>query len=377
MTPLRLIPLLAAACAALLFTSVAGANTVQIATGNNKTFNPTIVNIAPGDTVEWNWVGPDTNHSPASNESVLEPFDTDPGNPNPNFNHPRGVNLSHTFQHSGSFAFHCKVHPDIMRGTVNVSGAPVPAFTSSSPAFVNEDVTFDGSTSNDPAGSIGKFEWDFGNGFTEATQTEHHTYLSPGTFTAKLRVTDDRGNVREVSHQITIATRAPSASFTAGPHPPAKTRPVALDAPASAAPAGRSIAGYSWDLDNDGVFETDGAGSPTGVTTSYPGAGTKTIGLRVTDDHGDSATTTRTVTVSNAAPSASFTASTATPAFGGTVNFDGSASSDSDGTVADFKWDLDGDGTFETDTGTTATTSHAYSSSGPVSVKLQVTDNEG
>src|SRR3954451_5484362 len=304
MTPLRLIPLLAAACAALLFTSAAGANTLTIATGNNKTFNPTIVNIAPGDTVQWNWVGPDTNHSPASNESVLEPFDANPGNPNPNFNHPLGVNLSHTFTHSGSFAFHCKVHPDVMRGTVNVSGAPVPGFTSSpSPAFVGDDVAFDGSTSSDPDGSIAKVEWGFGGGFAEGAQTEHHTYLSTGTFTVKLRVTDDRGNVREVSHPITIATRAPSASFTAGPKPAAKNQAVALDASASAATDGRSIAGYSWDLDNDGVFETDGAGSPTGVTTSYPGAGTKTIGLRVTDDPGDSATTTRTVTVSNAAPS--------------------------------------------------------------------------
>src|SRR3954447_15175938 len=314
MTPLRLIPLLATALVALLFTSAAGANTVTIATRDNKTFNPTIVNIAPGDTVQWNWVGPDTNHSPASNESVLEPFDTDPGNPNPNFNHPLGVNLSHTFQHSGSFAFHCKVHPDIMRGTVNVSAAPVPAFTSSSPAFVNEDVTFDGSASNDPDGSIAKFEWDFGTGFAEATQTEHHTFLSTGTFTVKLRVTDDRGNIREVSHPITIASRAPSASFTVGPNPAAKNQTVNLDATASAPTAGRSIATYEWDLDPT-VPGFEATTTTPQTTTSFASAGTRTIGLRVTDDQGDSSIpATQSLTISTVAPVASFTASNASPA---------------------------------------------------------------
>ena len=35
------------------------------------------------------------------------------------------------------------------------------------------------------------------------------------------------------------------------------------------------------------------------------------------------------------------------------MTFDASASADPDGTIAKYEWDLDGNGTYETDTGTT------------------------
>ena len=54
-----------------------------------------------------------------------------------------------------------------------------------------------------------------------------------------------------------------------------------------------------------------------------------------------------------------------------------SASSDTDGTIENYSWDLDGDGTFETDTGTTPTTSHSYSENGTYLVAVKVTDDEG
>jgi YD repeat-containing protein len=62
---------------------------------------------------------------------------------------------------------------------------------------------------------------------------------------------------------------------------------------------------------------------------------------------------------------------------GGSVAFNASASSDPDGTIAKYEWDLDGNGSFETDTGTTKTTSHVYGAAGTVPVALRVTDNDG
>jgi hypothetical protein len=58
------------------------------------------------------------------------------------------------------------------------------------------------------------------------------------------------------------------------------------------------------------------------------------------------------------------------------VAFDGSASSDPDGTIAKYEWDLDGNGSFETSTGTTASASRIYTAAATLTVGLRVTDND-
>lgn len=73
-------------------------------------------------------------------------------------------------------------------------------------------------------------------------------------------------------------------------------------------------------------------------------------------------------TFPNAVPTASATASCAQL----TCSFDGSASTDSDGTIASYAWSF-GDGT----TGTGVKPAHAYATAGSYSVSLRVTDNRG
>lgn len=58
------------------------------------------------------------------------------------------------------------------------------------------------------------------------------------------------------------------------------------------------------------------------------------------------------------------------------VNFDGTASSDSDGTIIRYEWDFEGDGIYDEDTGTTPTSSHTYIGGGVYSAKLRVTDDD-
>ena len=77
-------------------------------------------------------------------------------------------------------------------------------------------------------------------------------------------------------------------------------------------------------------------------------------------------------TLSNQSPTASFTA---TPTSGDaplTVQFDGTASSDPEGGVLTFEWDLDGDGSF--DDGTSPTASFTYDTPGGRTAGLRVTD---
>jgi PKD repeat protein len=52
-------------------------------------------------------------------------------------------------------------------------------------------VSFDGSSSNDPDGSIVSYSWNLGDGFTGSGQSVSHTYSAPGNYTVTLTVTDD------------------------------------------------------------------------------------------------------------------------------------------------------------------------------------------
>jgi len=59
------------------------------------------------------------------------------------------------------------------------------------------------------------------------------------------------------------------------------------------------------------------------------------------------------------------------------ITFDGSGSSDTDGTITGYRWDWTNDGTYDTDWLTSATTTHSYSSVGTYTVNLEVKDNDG
>jgi hypothetical protein len=128
--------------------------------------------------------------------------------------------------------------------------------------------------------------------------------------------------------------------------------------------------GISWDFDYDGVTFDEDATGPT-ASISYLSPGTRTVAMHVTDGTVNDGTAetvvaNNTVTVANAQPNASFTVSPNPAALGQTVTFNGSASHDPDpaGSITTYEWDLDGDGSFETSTGGTATTSHTYSTPG-------------
>jgi PKD domain len=160
------------------------------------------------------------------------------------------------------------------------------------------------------------------------------------------------------------------------------------------------ITAVEWDFDYDGVtFTVDETGDPanpsaqvTHIYDDVADVGPKTVALRVTDGTAGEppdpvnppVVVPHQLTVQqppNVAPTASFTATPATAQIGQTVNFDGSASTDSDGTIAAYEWDRDGNGSFETvetvAMGGDALTSLSYAAPASVNVRLRVRDNEG
>jgi PKD repeat protein len=154
---------------------------------------------------------------------------------------------------------------------------------------------------------------------------------------------------------------APAATFT--------TSSAGLTASFDASTSvdlGGTITRYAWDF-GDGT-----KGSGVTASHTYPDkAADYNVTLTVTDDSGTNGMATQTITITppaNQPPTASFTTTTS----GLTVNADGTGSSDPDGTVATYVWEF-GDGA----TGTGATASHTYATSGTYQVKLTVTDNRG
>lgn len=81
------------------------------------------------------------------------------------------------------------------------------------------------------------------------------------------------------------------------------------------------------------------------------------------------------VMVSNLAPTANFSFSPAAPVSGESVTLDGSLSSDSDGNIIEYSWDLNGDGNYGDSYGPTV--SHVFTKMGAYKVGLKVTDNGG
>jgi len=259
--------------------------------------------------------------------------------------------------------------------------APEASFTASpNPATTGAAVTFNAAGSKDPDGTIVKYEWDLdGNGSYETSTgsaaTASHIYATAGDRQVGLKVTDNKGATAKTTKTVTIQNSPPSASFTATPEAAPTGSTVSLDASASKDTDG-SIVKYEWDLDGNGSYETS-TGTTATTTTSYATAGARTVGLRVTDDNGATGTTTRTVTAQNRAPSASFTISP-NPVLSGTpVTFDASASSDPDGTIAEYRFDMDGNGTYEIPNGTKPTISASYAKPGTRTVGVSVTDNKG
>ncbi|GAH49946.1 unnamed protein product, partial [marine sediment metagenome] len=78
---------------------------------------------------------------------------------------------------------------------------------------VSEEITFDGSKSFDPDGTIIKWYWDFGDKTNGTGRVTTHTYSNPGTYNVTLTVTDNRNAID--SYETTAIIRQPNRPPTA------------------------------------------------------------------------------------------------------------------------------------------------------------------
>ena len=87
--------------------------------------------------------------------------------------------------------------------------APSPVFALPAGPLSGNPLSFDGSASSDPDGTIAAYRWDFGDGSSAAGARSSHTYQSPGTYTVRLTVTDDKGLAATLSQSLVVAPGGP------------------------------------------------------------------------------------------------------------------------------------------------------------------------
>ncbi|MGI8523674.1 MAG: PKD domain-containing protein [Nocardioides sp.] len=176
--------------------------------------------------------------------------------------------------------------------TVAPNVAPSAAFTSSCSDI---SCTFDGTGSTDSDGTVQSYQWAFSDGDTAGGPTPQKDFAVTGTYNVTLTVTDNAGLSSSVTHQVSVVK--PNAPPTADFSTKCTYLNCDFDATTSADSDG-SIAGYAWDF-GDGSTATGSTPSHT-----YAAPGTYTIRLDVTDDGGDTGTTSSSrVVVGEPAPS--------------------------------------------------------------------------
>ena len=140
--------------------------------------------------------------------------------------------------------------------------------------------------STDADGQIAKWLWIFGDGEQSREQNPEHRFSNSGTYTVTLLVVDELGAESEpITTDLVVLNSEPMALFTCEPKEPRVGAETLLDAGGSADSDGQ-IASYAWDLDEDGLFETEST-SPQ-VTHTFKRAGKINVSLKVTDDEGES-----------------------------------------------------------------------------------------
>jgi len=137
----------------------------------------------------------------------------------------------------------------------------------------------------------------------------------------------------------------------------------------SSDPDGGSLTNYSWDF---GDGNTTSGNYPT-ISHSWNTTNSYTINLTVTDDESATNSFVHTINITDYdSPNARFNTTITTAYINETINFDGSMSNSTDGTITDYSWNF-GDG--NTTSGNYSTISHSWSSVNSYIINLTVTDS--
>ena len=240
----------------------------------------------------------------------------------------------------------------------------------------------DSCSSAGPTGVIVSASWNFGDGSAASGSPAIHQFANTGTYIVTLTLMDNNGVTGTKSKTVTvIAGNQPTAQFVMSPSGGAFTnQTIFFNASQSRPGDGRRLVRYDWD------FGTGSTGSGVTTSKSYDSVGTYTIVLTVTDDVGQTARVTGTVSIQanpTSLPTARFFWSPNPARQNEPTTFDASPSSTSiSGTIIRYDWNFN-DGSNPITSTTSPTIQHTFFAQSPnpipggYPVRLTVTDSNG
>lgn len=225
-------------------------------------------------------------------------------------------------------------------------------------------VQFDSSLSTDDLGIV-SYLWDFDDSTTSTDANPTHVFVGPGTYDVELTVTDGEGASHTSSVAVAVSTPNQPPTANAVADVSSGKAPLVVGFDGTASTDDRGIASYAWDFG-------DGGTSTIAEPSHTFAAGTHTVVLTVTDTDGVTNSDSVTITVvPNQAPTADAVADLLAGKAPLAVQFDGTGSTDGDGSIVSYAWDF-GDG----DSSTIAEPAHTFAA-GTHTVVLTVTDDSG
>jgi PKD repeat protein len=252
---------------------------------------------------------------------------------------------------------------------------PVPDAGNDTTVSIYDTIRLHGSAS-DGFGHISKWEWDFGNTGTFITTSTSDTNIlasasENSNYQCVLRVTDDDSNTAKDTVRIIVLQDVPVPN--AGSDTTVRINsPVTLSG--TVTQQFGIIVLYKWDFDGDGSYDDSSTSTPA-MTYTYTHETSYNARFYVRDDDGNDSTDVRVVTVQNSSPVITSIRADTTISIQDSIQLTASAV-DSDGTIIEYAWDCNGDGTFDYTSATQSNTGYCYTTIGTYNAIFRVTDDD-